>query len=130
MNIIGIVSVAILGVVLCIIVKQEHPSFAIAIGIVTGVIILLYCLTGISEVVDFVSAFIDASGIKNDNFKIILKAVGICYITQFTADLCIDAGETSIASKIELAGRIAILVISLPMIQSLFQLLMDVLEMG
>lgn len=130
MNIVQTLAVAVIGVILCLTVRQEHPTFAILIGTVTGIAVLLSALSGIGEAIGYASSFLEQANMQNEHFQSVLKAVGICYITQFTADLCADAGETSIASKVELAGRIAILVISLPMIGTLFELLTDVMEMG
>lgn len=128
MNIAEIVLVVIAAVFLILTVRHEHPVFAVLIGMCAGVWVLLSVLSGVTDVLDFATDFIDQSGIGNENLQLVLKAVGICYITQFASDLCADAGEVSLAGKIELAGRIGILVISLPMVRTLFDLLMDVME--
>ena len=128
MNTAEIVLVVIAAVFLILTVRQEHPVFAVLIGACAGVWVLLSVLSGVTDVLDFATDFIDQSGIGNENLQLVLKAVGICYITQFASDLCADAGEVSLAGKIELAGRIGILVISLPMVRTLFDLLMDVME--
>lgn len=130
MNILQTIAIAVIGVILCITVRQEHPVFALLTGTVTGIFVLLGILSGVSQAIDYATQLIAQTNAYNEHFQSVLKAVGICYITQFTADLCSDAGEPSIASKVELAGRIAILVISLPMIRTLFELFTDVMEMG
>ena len=60
-------------------------------------------------------SFAKLSGSSAENFIFLLKSVGIGYICQFTSDICSDAGESAIASKIELAGRVELLLIALPL---------------
>ena len=61
------------------------------------------------------------NGVKTEYFKIALKAVGIAYITDFIADASRDAGQTSIASKAELAGKSAIFLLSVPVLMSVLE---------
>ena len=49
------------------------------------------------------------------------KTLGICFLAQFAADSCRDAGESALASKVELAGKISILVLSLPLFEDIAQ---------
>ena len=56
---------------------------------------------------------------EEDYLTIIFKGLGICYITQLSCDCCRDCGESSIATQLELAGKIAMLVISLPLFRAL-----------
>ena len=57
-----------------------------------------------------------------------LKALGICFITQLGADVCRDAGESSLASKIELGGRMSILALCIPMITKVAGLITQLME--
>ena len=53
---------------------------------------------------------------------VIIKSLGICYITQLAADTCKDAGEGAMAGRIELSGRVAVLILALPMFTALLQI--------
>ena len=57
----------------------------------------------------------------------LFKALGICYLTQFAADSCRDAGESALAVKAEIAGRIAVLLISLPLLSQVASTAMDLI---
>ena len=60
--------------------------------------------------------------------SVLIKAIGVCYLTQFSADSCRDAGESSLAGKVELAGKIAILISALPLLDSVISLAVNLIE--
>ena len=122
MNIIFIISVAVIGVILSLTVKKINPEYSTIIGLVCGCIIILYLISGFDDIFSFTDKFIKMAGVSDENFKILLKALGIGYIVQFGCDLCRDAGENSIANKIEIAGKVCILLMSLPLVENLFGL--------
>lgn len=62
---------------------------------------------------------VSALGLAYSHFYVALKALGICVITGFIADVCRDAGQTALANKAELAGRCAVFILSLPLLSSL-----------
>ena len=53
---------------------------------------------------------------------ILFKALGICLLTQLAADACKDAGESALASKAELAGKLMLLMLALPLFEKIAQL--------
>ena len=63
----------------------------------------------------------------NEYTMVIIKALGICYVTQLASDTCQDAGERAMAGKIELAGRVAVLLLSLPMFSSILQIALELI---
>ena len=58
-------------------------------------------------------------------FSTLLKIVGVGYLIEFSASVCIDSGNSSIADKVVLAGKILIFSMSLPIINNLFNLVME-----
>jgi stage III sporulation protein AD len=67
------------------------------------------------------------TGIDKDLFSSILKIIGIGYITEFSANICVDSGSSSIGDKILLAGKVVILVLSLPIITSLINIIVEIM---
>ncbi len=57
-----------------------------------------------------------------------LKVIAVSYLTQFTVDICKDAQETAIASKVELAGKITILIMALPIYLGVFKVIDGILK--
>lgn len=121
-------ALAIVAVILYLFVRQHHPEYAILVQLGAGCILLLLLLPEIKTVIDFAEEFFDASLIDRDLFILLVKALGITILSQFAADICRDNGVNALASKIELAGRALILVMTLPMIKTLVQIIMGMLQ--
>ncbi len=72
------------------------------LGIAAGAVVLTAVVSFAMPLVSQLKSIAENSGIKNEYFILMLKSLGICYITQFAADICTDFGQSSLASKIEL----------------------------
>ncbi|HHV32109.1 MAG TPA: stage III sporulation protein AD [Clostridiales bacterium] len=119
MNIIGIAGIAIIAAVMAAMIKRYHQEYAILISIAAGIIILLEIFANVFPVIQQINTLISSAGISAEYLLILLKALGICFLTQFAADSCRDSGESALASKVELAGKLAIVVMSLPLFESI-----------
>ncbi len=119
MNITMIVSVALIAAILSIILRQYKPEYSLFISIAAGIIILTAVIAMIDPLIGFVTNITDEAGLSGIYAQILIKSLAVCYITQLACDCCKDAGETAIAGKIQLAGKIAILLIALPMFEGL-----------
>ncbi len=122
MDIISLAGMAIISAVLCVIVRQYKPEAALGIGLACGVMILGAVMTMLAPSIEAINSLTQTAGIDSEFARVLLKALAVCYITQLSADCCRDAGEGAIASKLELAGRAAVLVVSLPVFTSLAEL--------
>lgn len=114
MEITSIVVIGVAGAICTVLVKQYKPEYAVFVRIAAGIVIAVLIVTGLADAVNYLSElFSDFSGAEY--IKIMLKALGICLLAQFGADTCRDAGETALASKIELSGKVIVLCLSLPL---------------
>lgn len=123
MDVLKIVGFAIFSVIIIVIIKEQKPEVALVIAISAGIMIILVAITKISGVITLLDELIQKSGINKDFLSIILKVTGIAYIIEFGKNICVDAGQSAIATKLEMAGKIIIVVLSLPLISSLVTLL-------
>lgn len=128
MNIISLVGTGILSAVLCIIVRQYKPEMALGVSIACGVLIMGVVIGMLSPSVELISRLTSAAGLDSSYSRTLFKALAVCYITQLGSDCCKDAGETAIAAKIELAGKAAVVVISLPVFSELAEIVMGLLD--
>ena len=122
-----VVGIALVTCVACIIVKPVKPDFAIFISVVGGVIVLFYVLSYLSGVFDIFGTIFKVSGTNPSIYAIILKIIGIGYLTEFTASICSDTGNNSLGDKVLLGGKIIILVMALPILKSILEIVMDLL---
>lgn len=127
MDIISLVGMGVLSAVLCIIVRQYKPEMALGVSIACGVLIMGAVITMLAPSAELISQLTGAAGLDSGYSRTLFKALAVCYITQLGSDCCKDAGESAIASKIELAGKAAVMVISLPVFSALAEIVMELL---
>ncbi len=123
MEIFKIVGIGLVATILAIVLKTQKPEIAVQISIATGVIIFIFIatrLTVVLEVLNMVAGKIDIDLVY---ITTIFKIVGIAYVSEFGAQVCRDAGEGAIASKIEFAGKILIMVLAIPILVALLNLI-------
>ena len=123
MEILQIVGLGIVAAVIIIVLKAQKPEIAVQISIITGIVIFLLVAAKLSAIMDMLQSFSEKAHINPVYFTTVLKILGIAYIAEFGAEVCKDAGEASIASKIELAGKVIIVVLAVPIITSLLELI-------
>lgn len=123
MEVVKIVGVAIFAVIMIIILKSYRPEMALILSIVTGIGIMLYAIYKMTPVVNVLNDLVNKSGINTEFLMIIIKVIGIAYIVEFGKNICVDAGQTSIATKLEMAGKVIIVVLTIPLISSLVNVL-------
>ena len=123
MDIFKIVAFAIFGVVMIVVIKQQKPEMALLLSIATGIMIIIVAVTKISGIVSLLNELIDKSGVNKDFLTLIIKVTAVAYIIEFGKNICIDAGQSAIATKLEMAGKVIIVVLSLPLISSLITVL-------
>ena len=124
-TIIKITAVGIIGTVLAVTVKAYKKEFALFIGVGTGMVILYLLIDSLVKIKNLFGAMITEAGINGEYVGIMVKVIIIAYICEFAVQFCNDAEEKAIGTKIELAGRILILTASLPIIENLFNLIVN-----
>jgi stage III sporulation protein AD len=126
MQLLQIVGIGIVATIIILVIKQQKPEIAVQASIVTGIVIFMLLVSKLSSVIQLLEGFAERAEIKPFYFTTILKITGIAYIAEFGAEVCKDAGESSIASKVELAGKITIVVLAVP-VTSLLDLVIKIM---
>ncbi|EPY04792.1 stage III sporulation protein AD [Paenibacillus sp. E194] len=127
MEIIQVVGLGLLATILVLVVKEQKPMFAFIISTFAGIAIFLFLIGKIEVVIQVLEDLADRSGIQPIYLKTILKMIGIAYIAEFGAQIVRDAGQEGIASKIELAGKVLIMVLAIPIISVIIETVMKLL---
>lgn len=123
-----LIATALIGAILAVTIKSYKPELAIGISIVTGVLLLIISVVKIDDVFKEFDNIVNKSGINREYFNVMVKVVGIAYITQFAAEICRDSGQNGIAVKLEGAGKICIMTLSIPIISNFFELIVNILN--
>ncbi len=119
MDIFTLAGIAVICALLCVIVRQYRPEAALGVGIAGGVLLMGAAALMLAPSVEALKELSRRAGLDNGFAQVLIKALAVCCITQLAADICRDAGESALASKLELAGRAAVAVISLPVFMEL-----------
>jgi stage III sporulation protein AD len=119
-----ILSIAALCLVVTVICKlfDSQKDIAIYIKIAAAALVLGGVIIYVSPIADTINTIFDKAGASDTYINILFKALGICYITQFASDICKDSGEGALAVQIEIAGKITLLLLSLPLFEALTDL--------
>jgi len=126
MEIIKIAGIALTGVISAALLKSINKDISLYVILATSVIILIAVLGEISEIFSFIENIYDDITYGREFFPVIIKVLIIAYITDFTAQLCKDAGEGSIGSKVEMAGKVIIFYVAMPILTAILEVI-DVL---
>ena len=116
-----------MAVVIIVLVKNYKPEFGILTAIGCSLLILYFLADSLKYAFSYISDIYSRLEYGNSYFSIIIKVLAIAYITEFTAQLCKDAGENSIASKVELAGKVIIFCVAIPVFISILNLVEQLL---
>lgn len=127
MDIIKLIGIGITGAVLSVLLKEYKPVFSVCTGIVTSIFIFLAVLPKIGYVLNVIDTISSRLSLHTEYIKIILRIIGIAYLSHFGAEICRDAGQGAISHKIELAGKIIIIVASVPIFTAVLNLLIGIL---
>ena len=127
MEIVKIIGIGLIALIIIIILKQYRPEFAIYVSIIAGAIILILLFGKLAGIINILINLSNKIGIGNEFLKILLKITGIAILTEFAVSICKDSGETAIANKIDLGGKIIIVSISIPIITALLELVLQIM---
>lgn len=127
MNIIQIVIFGLVTTIIIVTVKQQRPDIALLISLAGGTVILIFVVSSLSVVIETISNLFNKSNMDSVYITTILKVIGIAYLADFGAQLCKDAGESAISAKIELGGKILILLLAIPILTALMELILKIL---
>lgn len=120
MEITKILLISICTVIFSSFLKPQRPEIAVLLTLLAGAMVIYLILPYAAAAVNEARLAAIKLNINSEYFKALLKIVGISYIVQYGAEICRDAGEGALSTKIEMAGKLILLYITLPVVNSLF----------
>lgn len=126
-DVIKIIGIGLLALIIIVILKQYKPEFAIYVSMIAGVLILVLSIQKLTGIINLLQSLANKTYINKSFLSILLKITGIAFITEFAISICSDAGEKAIASKIEIGSKVIIIAMSIPIITSLLELVIEIL---
>ena len=129
MEIFKIIGVAFVTAISAILLKSTKPELSFAVTVTGVIVILMFVVDMMQNTVNILSTIASITGIENGLIKILLKIVGVGYLTEFSAGILNDFGSNAVADKVILGGKLTILILSLPIIESVLKLMSGFLEL-
>lgn len=127
MDIIKIIGVGLIALIIIIIVKQYRPEFTIYVSLIAGTMILMLVMDKISAIINLLSNLSSKTAINNEFLVLLIKITGIAFLTEFAVSICKDSGESAIANKMDIGGKVIIISMSIPIIASLLETVVKIL---
>lgn len=127
MDIIKIIGIGFIGVIIIILIKQYRPEFAMYVSIGTGILIFSIIAGKLSGIIEVLKSFTNKTSINNEFLTLLIKITGIAILTEFAVSICKDSGESAIASKVDLSGKVIIMSMSIPIMASLLETIISIL---
>ena len=127
MNIFAFIGSALVMCVMIITVEPLKPELSLLLAIACGIVMTVFLLGFVSPVIDEISLIASSGGIDSDMIAVVIKSFGICVAVQTASDLCRDSGQTAIAGKLELGGRLALLIVAMPLFRRLLDLALGII---
>ncbi len=119
-----IIALGLVGTIFAVLLKKENPQMAMLVTAMTSILIFGMVCTPLGNLIAMLRTAAEEAGVSTHYFAVVLKVIGIAYLTQFSAQLCADAGEGAIAAKIELAGKILMMTAAAPVLTGLLETVM------
>ena len=124
-----IIGVAFITAISAILLKGTKPELSFAVTVTGIIVILLFIVDALQNTFAIFTSIATLTGVENGLIKILLKIVGVGYLTEFGAGILQDFGSNAVADKVILGGKLTIVLLSLPIIQSLLELIRSFLEL-
>lgn len=127
MDLVRIGVMGIISAVLIVLIKAQKPEIGLQISLVFGAVVMVTLAGRIKTILDLISLYFDRAGISGTYITSLFKIIGMAYITEFAAESCRDASQGSIAAKVELAGKVMIMITAIPIITSVMSVIVNML---
>lgn len=127
MEIFKVIGVAIISVILIIVLKSnKRDDISLFLIIISSVILLSYMFLKLESIIKLLDEFVANAGVNKSYLTILLKVTGISYIVELASNICKDAGISSISSKLEMIGKVSIVVLTMPILTSIIEVILNI----
>lgn len=126
-DIIKIIGIGLISLLIIIIVRQYKPEFTLYVSLLAGALILLLIMDKLEGIIDLLTTLSNKTAINNDFLTLLIKITGIAFLTEFAVSICKDTGESAIANKVDMGGKVIIVSMSIPIISSLLETVVEIL---
>lgn len=123
MDIFKVLAFTLLALILVISIKEEKKEIALILSLIAGIMILFTALGALDNIIILLKELVSKSGVNARYLEVIIKVTAVAYLIEFGKNVCIDAGQSSLGTKLEMAGKISIVLLTIPIITSVIEII-------
>ncbi|MBE7079411.1 MAG: hypothetical protein E7380_06110 [Clostridiales bacterium] len=123
-----IIGIAFVTAITAVLLRSTKPELSFAVTVTGILVILLFVVDALQNTFSLFTSLAELTGVENGLVKILLKIVGVGYITEFGAGILNDFGSNSVADKVVLAGKLTIVLLSVPVLEGLIKMIKSFLQ--
>lgn len=129
MDIFGVAAVSLCSVVIALLLKRRNEEYTMLLSLVTVIMLMVAALQNAAPMISEIQALTNSGLFNNGYIEILMKTIGITIISQVTVNICKDSGQSAVAYGVNLAGKVAVLVIAMPIITGIFSYINEILAL-
>ena len=127
MDMISVCAFALILLAVILSLKDVRPELTLLLSMAFGIVLFLQLAEPLSQTVAAFGSIAVQAGLANDVLAVVLKIIGISFVCEFASSLCNDAGETAIGTKVEMAGKVLILALAMPMLTGILDVILQII---
>ena len=122
MDIFKIIGIAIVALIIIILLKEIKAEYALIITLIAGIVLITLFISPITHIIATFSDISEKTMISPSIFNLLVKIIGIGYLTDYTSSLCEDFKANSLGKQVAVGGKLIILILALPIIENILKL--------
>lgn len=126
----GWLAAAVIAAFLAVVLRRQVPEQGLALSVAAGLLIVIAVVSEALPLFRELRSLLSRSGLDGEYVTVLFKALGVCLLTQLASDACRDAGEQGLAAKAELAGKLTLLSVGLPLFRKLGDIALALMQGG
>lgn len=127
MDIQSVLAFAAISLVLLVVLREQRPEIAVLASLAAGAMLLVAALSALSPALAVLSDLAVKAKVERYYLDTVLKVIGVAYLADFGAQVCEDAGERALGHKVELAGKVLIMVMAVPVVSAVLEVVLRLL---
>lgn len=121
-------AIAVITAILALGLKKTNENYAVLVLIAGGIAASAFIVSALINAAGDMSELFSYTGADSTYLKILLKCLGISLITEFAANICEDASYKALSGQILLAGKVAVLAVSLPVFKAVLEMCIGLIK--
>ena len=128
MDLIAVAGIGLVAAAAAVLLRQYKPEYAMLVSLAAAGLIFGMLVVDLIPAFSVMRGLMDQVSFSADYVRILIKCLGICYLCELAGQVCKEAGQLAISSKIELAGKVMVLILSLPMFEELLKTALNLIN--